>query len=533
MTSTTETGYSLTSISLPPQVRCSGLSHRAWRSPRATNAALLVSAVLLSLVAAVLGVHNIKYGIGFVLCLGLVCAVLARPVVGGLVLIAAVPPLSGLEPGLITPNVRLSEALIGIIGLTVILGTRRVAAVKWGLLEWLLLAYGLLWALLAAYDAISLGQTLSLSTWGSVIGQLQFFLLYRTVRLTLRTPRQRRLGLVVLIVVTVPVALVAIMQEAGVGGLRTSLADITGNTSPIGMSGIIRATGPFGNWAALAGYFLPILMALIALGLGGQLKRWPRTSIALGALMLIGILLTAELSVIICLIGGVFVLAVQYGRLGKMMVWFAVAAALAVIVVGPVLGNRLTTQFGNVAGSSKSTLEPQTVSFRTDVWTQQYLPAVAQRPLEGYGLVLPKTISWPYPESQYIALLIDGGYPLLIMYLCLLWGAFDQARRASRARDPVEQAVGRSLAVCIVSLLLLGITWPFVSNGGLPQVLWCLFALCGTVGNRFTHGEPALVDTTSSDSLTTKKNKVLSTATTARERWTKPYRWAVLSRNVG
>ena len=83
-------------------------------------------------------------------------------------LIAAVPPLSGLEPGLITPNVRLSEALIGVIGLTVLLGTRRVAAVKWGVLEWLLLAYGLLWALLAAYDSISLGQHLSLSAWGSV-----------------------------------------------------------------------------------------------------------------------------------------------------------------------------------------------------------------------------------------------------------------------------------------------------------------------------------------------------------------------------
>ena len=187
--------------------------------------------MLFSAVAAVLGVHNIRYGIGFVLCLGLVSAVLAWPIVGGLVLIAAVPPLSGLEPGLITPNVRLSEALIGIIGLTVILGTRRVAAVKWGVLEWLLLAYGLLWALLAAYDSISLGEHLSLSTWGSVIGQLQFFVLYRAVRLTLRTPKQRRLGLIVLIVVTVPIALLAMMQEAGFGGLRYSLANITGNTS--------------------------------------------------------------------------------------------------------------------------------------------------------------------------------------------------------------------------------------------------------------------------------------------------------------
>ncbi len=449
-------------------------------------------AVALSAVAAALGVHNIKYGVGFVLCLGLVYAVLARPVVGGLVLIAAVPPLSGLEPGLITPNVRLSEALIGIIGLTVLIGTRRVAALKWGALEWLLLAYGLLWALLATYDSLSLGQTLSLSAWGSVIGQLQFFLLYRTVRVTLRTRTQRRWGLWTLIAVTVPIAILAMLQEVGVGGLRTSLYDITGKVSPVGTSGIIRATSLFGNWAALAGYFLPILLVLIALALAGQLKRRPRLSIFLGFLMVIGILLSAELSVLICLIGGVFVLAIQYGRFRKMIVWFAVAAALSIILVGPVIGNRLTNQFGSVAGSSKGTLEPQTVSFRTDVWTQQYLPAVAQRPLDGYGLVLPSTITWPYPESQYIGLLIEGGYPILIMYLVLLWGAFDHARKASRSRDPVEQAIGRSLVVCVVSLLLLGITWPFVSNGGLPQVLWCLFALCGPVGGRLDRPEPAM-----------------------------------------
>src|ERR1700759_406686 len=116
MTSTTEAGYSLTSISLPAQVRCSGLSHKSRRGSRGTNAGLLFAAVSLSLVAGVLGVHNIKYGIGFVLCLGLVSAVLTWPVVGGLVLIAAVPPLSGLAPGIITPNVRLSEALIGVVG---------------------------------------------------------------------------------------------------------------------------------------------------------------------------------------------------------------------------------------------------------------------------------------------------------------------------------------------------------------------------------------------------------------------------------
>jgi hypothetical protein len=124
-----------------------------------------------------------------------------------------------------------------------------------------------------------------------------------------------------------------------------------------------------------------------------------------------------------------------------MIGWVALAAAISLVVVGPVLGQRLTEQFGVVAGSSKG-FQPQTVNFREQVWSQQYLPAIAKRPLTGYGEQLPASISWPYPESQYIAILIEGGYPMLIMYLVLLWGMFDRSRHAARSPDPFDQALG-------------------------------------------------------------------------------------------
>ncbi len=500
MTSTLDAGPSLTSLSLPSRERCARLIPKGRFARHKNDLKLLLGALVLPVVAVALGAHNLRFGIGFVLCLALVGAVLIRPVLGGLVLVGLVPTLSGLAPGILVPNVRLSEALIGVIGLTVLLGTRRLAAVRWGMLEWLLLAYGLVWALFGLYDAITLGQHLSVSALGSLIGQLQFFLLYRTVRVTLRTPRQRRVGLGVLLFATIPMAILAMLQEVGFGGLRTSLWNITGNTSPLQTSGIIRATGLFGNWASLAGYFFPILLVLVALALAGRLKHHRKLLVGLSAAMVIGLLLTAELSVIVCLVLGVFVLGVQYKRFGKMMVWVVVGAAVSLCVVGPVIAQRLDNQFGYVAGSSKSSLEPQTVAFRQNVWTTQYLPAVAERPLSGYGLELPSTISWPYPESQYIEYLIEGGYPLLIVYLCLLWGMFNQARRASRSRDPVEQAIGRTLVVCVLTLLLLGVIWPFVSNGGLPQVLWCLFALAAPASGRFDRSTTTPQDLTVADS---------------------------------
>ena len=495
MTLSLDDEHSLTSLSVPTWERCSHLMPRSWFARHRTDISLFLVGIALSLVAGALGAHSPKLGLGFVLCIGLVCAVLARPVFGGFLLIALVPSLSGLEPGLLVPNVRISEVLIGVVGMTILLSTRRIASVRWGLLEWLLLAYGILWAVQGALDAESLGQHLSIGSLGTLIGQLQFFLLYRTVRVTLRTPAQRRTGFTVLLIAAVPMALLAIAQEANVGGLRVWLWQVTGEVTGLQTSGIIRATGLFGNWASLAGLLFPILIVVVAMALGGQLKRM-RTVLCLSALLVIGLLLSSEFSVTICLILGVFVLAVQYRQLRKMLAWFAVGMAIALVLVGPVLGNRLNDQFGLTAGSNRSALEPQSIAFRESVWTGQYLPAIARRPLEGYGTVLPDTIQWPDPESQYIALLIEGGYPLLVMYLILLGGMFDHARRAARSDDPFQRALGRGLMWCVLSLLAIGVTWPFASNGGLPQVLWCLFGLAGPAATHFERRGP-----TSSDSL--------------------------------
>lgn len=491
MISTIDAPQSLTSLSQPPQERCRRLLTKGRPGANGANVILLICAIVLPAIAVSLGAHHLKYGIAFVLGIALVFVVLSWPVLGGWMLIGLVPTLSGLEPGVLVPNVRISEALIGVIGVTVLLATRRLAAVRWGMLEWLLLAYGVVWAFLGVYDDITLKQHLTLSEWGTVFGQLQFFLLYRTVRVTLRTRRERMIGLGVLFGVAVPMTLLAILQEVNVGGLRNILWSITGGTSTLQTSGIIRATSLFGNWASLAGFLLPLLLLLVALALGNQLKEHKRAALALAALLVIGMLLTAEISVIGCMVLGVFYLGSKYGRFMKMMGWIGIAAAIAICVVGPVLATRFDQQFGAVAGSNRSSLQPQTVEFRENVWTQQYLPAIARRPAAGYGVVLPSTIQWQYPESQYIAVLIEGGYPLLLMYVLLLWGMIDQARRAARSRDPVEQALGRSLIVCSVSLFALGIIWPFLSNGGFPQVVWCLFALAVPAKSRFPFSDPS------------------------------------------
>ena len=110
----------------------------------------------------------------------------------------------------------------------------------------------------------------------------------------------------------------------------------------------------------------------------------------------------------------------------------------------------------------------------------------------GYGGQLPASISWPYPESQYIAELIEGGVPMLVLFGVLMWAMVAQGRKLARAPDPYDVAVGRALVIVVVSLIAMDVVWPYVSNGGMPQVLWCLFALVSPLGARVGAARPAL-----------------------------------------
>ena len=115
------------------------------------------------------------------------------------------------------------------------------------------MAYGAGWAIFGMLDAIALNQHLSITDWGTVFGQLQFFLIYRAVRTSLRTRAERRTAVAVLLVAAVPVALVAVLQQLHVGAVVDFLNRITGGLAgpAVTAGAATRATGPFDNWACL------------------------------------------------------------------------------------------------------------------------------------------------------------------------------------------------------------------------------------------------------------------------------------------
>ncbi len=118
-------------------------SASSWLLNRPRPAALVAGGVGLAAAVGALAAVKLSLGLALVGGLALIAAILVRPFIGGIVLVALVPAVSGLAPGMPVHHVRISELLIGAVGVTVLVTARRLDRPRWEALDWLLLVYGL------------------------------------------------------------------------------------------------------------------------------------------------------------------------------------------------------------------------------------------------------------------------------------------------------------------------------------------------------------------------------------------------------
>lgn len=422
---------------------------------------------------------------GIALLVALVGAVVvaARPAIGGYLLAALVPITSGFRKGFPIPNVNLSEALIAGIGGLVILTAPRHASLRWRAVDWLLVAFCLGWLGFGLFNAEALHTSLKLSTLDPLLGPFQFLILYRAMAASLRQARERHVAIAALLLASLPVDLLAFLQQARIGAVNRMIARITGGDlfQTYTYHFFARATGPFPHWTPLAGYLSVILMVGLACLLFQVDLALSRT--ALGVVLLLGavsLVLSAEISALVGCIAGAVLLGVWAGRTRQAVRSLVVALTVVAIFGGSYFLRRLGTQFGSTAGSGRSSFVPQTIEFRWHVWTGQYFPAIAQRPLTGWGQALPATISWPFTESQYVTDLMAGGVIVLALFAAMMVALYRQARRqaldVSLGDRPTSQALGNAIAVLVLILVPMDAIFPYVTSGGLPQAL---FAVAG------------------------------------------------------
>ena len=446
--------------------------------------------VLLSAAAIGLGTGlEAKLGAAALAAIAVVLAVLLRPAVAVLTVVAVTPVICALKRGLIVPGLRPSEVLITAVAAPVLIFAGSRVPVRWRLLDFMALAYVMGTFVLGAGDMLARGTALTSEMTGQLIGPLQYFLLYRSVVVALDTAELRRQAVRLLLLGSVPVSITALLQFFNVGPSRALIKTLVKTIALDG--GVPRATGIMENWHSLGGYMLVTILLCAALLLDTQQQVISRRSLGV-ILSFAAAAMTVALTIgpVIGAIVGSIWLGASTGRSRKVIGWLAVGALAMVVLLGPFLTARLDQQFktqvGQASGSEGPTFLPQTVRYRIEIWKNDYLPLVSSNLLTGYGPGIPPNVNWRYTEMLYITLLLKGGVPLLVIYAGMMFAAWSLARSlaSSPLASPQDRCIAQVGLVLILLLVPMHIINPYFTNTGLAHPLWIIFGLVSGAAGR-------------------------------------------------
>jgi len=416
--------------------------------------------------------HSALLGAGVLAFLVVSYVVVRCPYVGVVALVGLTPIVSGMQRGLVVPDLRPSEALIVWLAPLVIFAARR-SVPKWGALEWLGLAYAGGTLFLGSFDLWRRGAPFDRSNIDGLLGPFQYLLLVRAVRVGAAGERAWRRLTAILILAAVPVSVFALLQGFGIEWAQHLSITLTG-VNP-GHPG--RATGPFTNWQVLAGYLLAIgLLNAAVLAFEARRILTPRTAAAV--LVLIGAALARTLT-IGAFAGwaiGAAALAVWAGRVRLSGSRSAGAAGAAVVALALVLAARFQQQFHAAVGQASTGIIPRTLVSRYDIWTQQYFPALSGRWVAGFGPDIPANVTWKYTDSVYVTMVLRGGLILLALYAALMIGFVAVARRAATTTAEARAAVA-AVCVLVIALAPLQLIATYFTTSGLPEALWIMAGL--------------------------------------------------------
>lgn len=434
-------------------------------------------------VAAGLGT---KTAVAALLGMAILVIVLARPVIGAYMLVAVVPPVSGLRAGLPVPQLRPAEALIGGVGVLLLLIARPGQTPRWRAFDWWALGYAVANAGLGAFDLLARGSPITIGDADKLLGPLQFFILYRAVLTTLTTERQRRVALRLLLFASVPVSLLAVLQEMHVPGITALLGSATNSQTFVTTLGVSRATGPFAIWHDLGSYLFVIVILSVSLLVN---QAWqvmkPRTLAGIAVLAGIALITTVSFTPIAGTAAGVLVLAVTARPRKQWMMRIAGFVVLLSIAFAPVLATRYRQQFTGQITVKQIPYLPQNFNFRISVWTTEFFPVLAKHLTTGFGPDLPPNLGFSYTESVYVTLLLRGGLPLLLLYAALMLSLALQARDFRNDPGVERRVVAQVLFLLIVLVVFMQLTTNYFVNAGFPFIFWVLAGLLTAgAGNR-------------------------------------------------
>ncbi|WP_349536326.1 O-antigen ligase family protein [Rhodococcus rhodochrous] len=248
----------------------------------------------------------------------------------------------------------------------------------------------------------------------------------------------------------------------------------------------IRGTSTIGHWTALGGYlsFIAAIFAakIVADQNRGHVNRWIWAGLVVVLMGQVSTLTFATIAMT------AVVVAVMLYRIGVRPAHLFVALSAAIVVwstLGEMLASRLDKQtYASSAGTQEYPLLPESVAFRVNVWINESIPAIFERPLTGWGIGTYRRfgtpassdyLRWISPESEWIRTAVTAGIPTLLWQIVLLATVVVVMKRLcssvnGRFVDPLFAAV--------ITLLIASFIHSHIANRGVPLVLWPVVGAC-------------------------------------------------------
>jgi hypothetical protein len=413
----------------------------------------------------------------------LIATMAVHPPLSAYLLVSATLLLAGIDRGVAIPLLRPSEAVTLLVAAgvaTALVWPRRTTArwqktVRFHRLDALLLlvavtasAVPLTWMVVRERDITQVALFNALEMWKYYIG-------YLVVRLAIRTEREVRVCLWVVVGSACLVALIGILQSLDFFGVDDLVRSLYATESDARDIGEDRGFSTLGSSFAVADTMIFSLGVVAALVLRGGVRAAPLALVA--ALLGLGVIAAGQVSGVIALVAGVMAFGVATRRFFPTTFAFGVLGLMSVVALWPLIELRLEG-FETPSGLPRSWMVRYD-NLADFIWPElgsAYNWVTGISPEDRVPAPGPFR-DWIYIESGYTWLLWTGGLALFVAFFAFVILALRTTLAVARGRaDAVGVAAIASFTAVATLVVLMAFDAHLTMRGG-ADVSFTLLAL--------------------------------------------------------
>jgi hypothetical protein len=431
--------------------------------------------------------------LALVAALAMALAVALRPALGAYTLLATTPLLAGIDRGRLLPGLRPSEAVLGVVGSGLALrgwvGLLRGASwrPRWATLEVSLAVFVLTGSVVPLLWMVARGREITMDDLSYASYLWKYAAVFAFIRCAVRTEPEVRRSLWVVLASAVVVAAVAIPQSLRVLGVPQLLATYWSPSEGQASLSAARGTSTLSSSFAVAD--MMAFSLAVAAGLMRRGAPHRRLLLATAGVLAFGALAAGQFSGFIGLLVAIVTVGLVLRRMGRLVLAAIPAAAIATVVLWPVLAQRLgdadpATGLPRSWVGANGRWSNLTTYFWPDLfrdWNWLTGVRVAAR------VPAPEVWrDWVWIESGHTWLLWSGGLPFLLACLAFLAVAIRRVAPIARhRRDSIGAAALGALAALWVNVVLMTFDVHLTLRGS-ADLLFALLALALTGAPRRT-----------------------------------------------